>query len=426
MVNAAPNTSSNRSATGTSSTLSRWLRWLLVAALLVGISLRFVNIAPKHKAVSFAEARTALSLSGRQFSDLRLALSSASFSSGDHPQAFILNRDLAPFQSIPILERLGENPPTTSVTVWRIVSGGLSLLVIPAAWGLVRAIGPNRTHSSGASGKALVLPLTLVFLAVSPLHLAFAQEAQPAAITFALLLAAQTLLFQGIQRKNWFAYLGYGLSLALLAWLLQLNPLSVLGVGAMLLELVLYVAIALVIQHAIQPMAIATGQPLGQPSAHLPAQPRPGRGTGLKNAALGVMAVVIVGAIALNIAQVMDFSGWLKGSTNGNLAIAQQLREHPAPLVSDPQGNHDLLSILSLSHSLPDDAQWLVLSSNHLTTGSGITDAGPAAVLPKLSYLYRPSPTLLSSVQASSRQAIQPLGNELWRWGSESTTTATP
>ncbi len=416
MANAAPHTSPKPDVESASPLLSRWLRWLLIVMLLAGISLRFVNIAPKHKAVSFAEARTVLHLSGQQFSDLRRVLSDGSLAS-HRPKAFVLNRDFKPFQTIQILGTVGEGLPSRSVTVWRIIAGLLSLLVLPAAGSLVRSLFPISTHSTKGMGSPLILPLTLAFLAVSPLHLAFAQEAQPTAIAFALLLAAQPLLFRGIQRKSWMAYFGYGFSLALLAWLLQLNPLSALGVVAMLVEWSIYLAIALGIQHVITAPERQSDTPTETPTDIQ----RGGERAGIRHIALGLMALGLTGAIALNIHQVMDFSGWLKGPANENLVIAQQLREHPAPLVSDPHSNHDLLSMLSLSHSLPDDAQWLILN---LATDQ--SRAAQATTLPQFSYLYRPSTTLLDSIRASSSQAIQPLGNELWRWGAEPTATATP
>jgi uncharacterized membrane protein len=198
-------------------TISLGLRRLCILLVVLGIGLRFVNLAPKHKPVWLDETFTAFHISG--FSDQ--AVKDRLFAA----QQPIAVGDLIPFQHPQgniqgTIEHIAltapELPPPyfiggawamsifgKSALVLRIYSALLSLLMLPAMYWFCQELFANSTVSW--LGAALV--------ALSPVHLLYAQEARPYGLWGTLLLLSHATLLHALRRRTIGSWLAYGAAL---------------------------------------------------------------------------------------------------------------------------------------------------------------------------------------------------------------------
>lgn len=411
-------------------------RLLLIAALVIGVALRFTNVAPKHKAVSRAEVAIALQALGKTPQEVRQALATGDPIPNSAVQQFQFRASGAPGSS-----------SGSAMTLRRLTAGLMSLLALPLAYRLTRSHFP----------RGLTAIVLLSLLAVSPLQIAYAQEAQPTTLAFVLLLLNQlclTRLVQFWQQRQAIAarrpaaapqpspestappappspqdypeetqdrpettsvrqglyFCFYGIVYLLSAFGVAVCLTLFADVRGWLGVLVLGVswganlAIALALNASFRRAVYQKNPQLSQRSLRL-------------------WALVLAGAIALNSFHIMGFSGWLKGSANANLQIAELLQQNPAPIVMAPTRDADIWALLSLSYHLPEAALWRILPTERLEEISRRLEQAVERPL----YLYRPTAELLEIFQGDdpgdaqkdtqNKGLIQTEQADLWRFG---------
>jgi uncharacterized membrane protein len=193
------------------------LRRFCILLIALGILLRFVNLAPKHKPVWLDETFTAFHISG--FSDQ--AVKDRLFAA----QQPIVLGDLVPFQQpqgnlrgtiAHIALTAPELPPPyfiggawamsifgKSATVLRSYSAVLSLLMLPAMYWFCQEL----------FGLSSVSWLATAILAISPVHLLYAQEARPYGLWGTLILLSQATLLRALRQPSNGHWLAYGAAL---------------------------------------------------------------------------------------------------------------------------------------------------------------------------------------------------------------------
>jgi uncharacterized membrane protein len=193
------------------------LRRLCILAITLGIVLRFVNLAPKHKPVWLDEAFTGFHISG--FSD-----------QAAHDRIFtaqqpIVLGDLLPFQQPQgnwqgtidhIALTAPELPPPyfiggawvmsifgKSATVLRSYSAALSLLMLPAMYWFCQEL----------FGLSTVSWLATAMVAISPIQLLYAQEARPYGLWGTFILLSQAALLRALRQPSIGHWVTYGAAL---------------------------------------------------------------------------------------------------------------------------------------------------------------------------------------------------------------------
>ncbi len=193
------------------------LRRVCILLIVLGIVLRFVNLAPKHKPVWLDETFTALHISG--FSDQ--AAKDQLFAA----QQPIVLGDLVRFQQPQgnwqgTIEHIAltapELPPPyflggawvmsifgNSATVLRSYSAALSLLMLPAMYWFCQEL----------FGLSTVSWLATAMVALSPIQLLYAQEARPYGLWGTLILLSQATLLRALRQPTIGHWIAYGATL---------------------------------------------------------------------------------------------------------------------------------------------------------------------------------------------------------------------
>ncbi len=197
--------------------MPRWLRVLVIAAILLGIVLRFTNVS--HKAFWLDEGFTAFHVSGYSDSDAVEQLVTGKVIANSDLQRFQFpNADRSAVDTVKhIALTAPELPPPYflalrgwvglfghTVTSLRLFSVALSLLLLPAVYWLCRELFPGTWV--GAIAMALV--------AQSPFHLLYAQEARPYSLWTLLIVLSSAALLRAVRKGSAGAWAWYGLSFA--------------------------------------------------------------------------------------------------------------------------------------------------------------------------------------------------------------------
>ena len=232
-----------RSDVSSGRSLSRWLRYLAIGLLILGIFFRFYHL--DGKVFWLDEARTSLRMSGHTKTEFLQEVYTGKVidlqtlqqyqrpddtSWGDTLHALEGNAEQSPLYFL--LARLWTQIFGYSVGSIRSLSAVISLLGFPCLFWLCRLLfEQNQTVAWVATG----------IVAISPLHVLYAQEARPYSLWTVLILASSAVLLWALRspqrslqaRRRWIAY-GVLVALGLYTQLLF---------GLVILAHALYVAI---------------------------------------------------------------------------------------------------------------------------------------------------------------------------------------
>lgn len=178
--------------------LPRWLTWLLVALVMLGVGWRFTNLPGRYYWND--EAVTGLRTSGyfiddfkRQFDNRVIAFGDLQVFQRAKPGSNLANT----VQSLAIED--AKHPPLYSILVWawkRIF--GESLLGVRAFSALISVLILPAVYWFGVElfGSSLVGWLSMTLVALSPVHLLYAQEARAYSLwTLAIVVSSAALLW---------------------------------------------------------------------------------------------------------------------------------------------------------------------------------------------------------------------------------------
>jgi uncharacterized membrane protein len=199
------------------STIGLRLRRLCILLIALGMVLRFVNLAPKHKPVWLDETFTALHISGESDQAAQDQIFAA--------QQPIVLGDLVQFQQPQgnwqgTIEHIAltapELPPPyflggalamsifgKSALVLRSYSAALSLLMLPAMYWFCQEL----------FGVSTVSWLATAMVALSPIQLLYAQEARPYGLWGTFILLSQATLLRALRQPSIGHWLAYGAAL---------------------------------------------------------------------------------------------------------------------------------------------------------------------------------------------------------------------
>jgi uncharacterized membrane protein len=199
-----------------SSTLPRWLQITTIALLLLGICFRFYHL--DRKVYWLDEARTSLRMSGYTQTELVQEVFTGKITTaaqlqtyqrpaekswGDTLHALKGNAEHTPLYFL--LARLWTEAIGYSVAHIRALSALLSLLGFPCLFWLCREL-----FASPAVGW-----VAIALVAVTPLHVLYAQEARPYSLwTVEVLLSSAALLWAMRTKTRW-SWVAYGVSVTL-------------------------------------------------------------------------------------------------------------------------------------------------------------------------------------------------------------------
>lgn len=198
--------------------MPRWLRSLVMIAIVLGIVLRFTNVS--HKAFGLDEGFTALQISGYGDRDTMEQLVTGQVIGNAALQRFQFpNEERGAVDTVRHLARTApELPPPyflmlrgwvglfgQTVTSLRLFSVALGVLLIPAVYWLCRELFPGTWV--GAVAMALV--------AQSPFHLLSAQEARPYSLWALLIVLSSGALVRALRQQTVGAWAIYSVTLAL-------------------------------------------------------------------------------------------------------------------------------------------------------------------------------------------------------------------
>ncbi|HEY9638846.1 MAG TPA: glycosyltransferase family 39 protein, partial [Coleofasciculaceae cyanobacterium] len=199
---------------------SRWLRYSVIALVMLGVFFRFYQL--DEKVYWLDEARTSLRMSGHtqtefiqevyqgQVIDMatlqRYQSPSADADWGDTLQALRGNAEHTPLYFL--LARLWTQIFGYSVTSIRSLSAVLSLLVFPCMFWLTRELFEPQV------GRAVAW-VGLAIVAVSPLHVLYAQEARPYSLWTVLTLLSSAVLLWAMRSPHRHRWIAYGATVAL-------------------------------------------------------------------------------------------------------------------------------------------------------------------------------------------------------------------
>lgn len=195
---------------------SLWL-WLGGALLVLGIAFRGYHL--DHKVFWIDEANTALRSLGYTSQEVRATLFTGEPFQAADLQAFqqpspdhgwddTMTALRGSAEHTPLyflLSRLWVQTVGSSVATWRMPAVGFSLLLLPAVcwWGW------ELFHSRLAAGLATVL------VALSPLHILYAQEARPYSLLALMTALASATLLWTLRSPTWNRWLLYGLTVVI-------------------------------------------------------------------------------------------------------------------------------------------------------------------------------------------------------------------
>jgi uncharacterized membrane protein len=196
--------------------LPRWLQVCAIALLILGICFRFYNL--DRKVYWLDEARTSLRMSGHTQSELVQELYTGKVIQANQLQAFQRPGEKTWSDTLHALKGNAEHTPLYfllarlwtetfgySVANIRGLSVFFSLLVFPCLFWLCREL-----FASSAVGW-----VAIALVAITPLHVLYAQEARPYSLwTVEILLSSAILLWAMRTRSRW-SWIAYGVSLTL-------------------------------------------------------------------------------------------------------------------------------------------------------------------------------------------------------------------
>lgn len=198
--------------------LPQGLKWLTIALLTIAVSFRFTHL--DRKVYWHDEVYTSMVITAHTGQDVKRDLFQAKLA---HPADLLQYQQFDP--SLGLVDMLrnhgredAQHPPLyygllrfwaqlwgTSPTATRSFSALLSLLVFPALYWLCRELFPTPQTAWVA----------IALLAVSPFHLAYAQEAREYSFWTAIILGSSALLLRAIRHPTWKNWVWYGLCMAI-------------------------------------------------------------------------------------------------------------------------------------------------------------------------------------------------------------------
>jgi uncharacterized membrane protein len=196
--------------------LPRWLQLCAIALLILGIGFRFYNL--DRKVYWLDEARTSLRMSGHTQTELVQELYTGKVITASQLQSFQRPGEKTWGDTLHALKGNAEHTPLYfllarlwtetfgySIAHIRGLSVFFSLLVFPCLFWLCREL-----FASSAVGW-----VAIALVAVTPLHVLYAQEARPYSLwTVEILLSSAVLLWAMRTQTRW-SWVAYGVSLTL-------------------------------------------------------------------------------------------------------------------------------------------------------------------------------------------------------------------
>lgn len=194
------------------------LRWLIAIALVLGIWFRLVNL--DRKVYWQDEAATSLRISGySKIEFVRLVSGSEPISAGDLRQRYLSpNPEKNLGDTVRVLAGKAEHPPLyylmarlwaqlfgSSVAAMRTLPALISLLAFPAIYWLCLELFASYT----------VAWIAVALIAVSPLHIFYAQEARQYSLWSVAILLSSAALLSATRQKTLRSWAIYGSTLAL-------------------------------------------------------------------------------------------------------------------------------------------------------------------------------------------------------------------
>jgi uncharacterized membrane protein len=210
------------------------LKWIVIILLCVGILFRFSNLGQKvywHDEVFTsmeATAHTASELTSKMFDGQQSA-----------PSALLSYQQIDPARTIPqLIFGIGsedpQHPPLfyvlmhfwmrcwgSSVVATRSFAAILSLLVFPMVYWLCRELFASPS----------VAWIAIALLAISPIHLVYAQEAREYSLLTALTLLSSAALLRAMRLNQWQNWVLYGATLILAFYTSVFSALVAFGHG---------------------------------------------------------------------------------------------------------------------------------------------------------------------------------------------------
>lgn len=195
---------------------SKWLLWGMIGLLILGIFFRFYHL--DHKVYWVDETHTSLRMSGYKRSDLADNIFIGKIVSVEEVQRYQRPRTDRPWSRIfhtlrssaehsPlyfVLARLWVDVWGYSVATIRSLSAVLSLLIFPSLFWLCYEL-----FASSAVSWKTVGCTALGLVAVSPLHILYAQEARPYSLLSVMVVLASAALLRALRspsRRSWGLY----------------------------------------------------------------------------------------------------------------------------------------------------------------------------------------------------------------------------
>ncbi|HEY9661039.1 MAG TPA: glycosyltransferase family 39 protein [Allocoleopsis sp.] len=200
-----------------SDAVPHWLRYVLLGLLLLGIFFRFYHL--DYKVYWVDEAHTSLRMSGHTKTELEQEVFSQTTVSVDRLQQYqhlspdrgwdaTLNSLQGNAEHAPLyflLSRLWVEGFGYSVAVMRSLPALISLLVFPAIGWLCWEL----------FGSARVAWVAVGLVAISPLHVLYAQEARPYSLWTAMILLSSAVLLRAMRQSARWKWMIYSLIVAI-------------------------------------------------------------------------------------------------------------------------------------------------------------------------------------------------------------------
>ncbi|NJN87717.1 MAG: hypothetical protein HC881_17195 [Leptolyngbyaceae cyanobacterium SL_7_1] len=206
-----------KEATQEDRSLPRWFRYIAIGLLVLGVFFRFYHL--DRKAYWIDETHTSLRMSGHTKQEAIDELYTGEVISVDTLQQYQqLEPDKGWDDTLNALQGNAEHTPLYflmarlwvqawgySVTVMRSLPALISLLLFPCLYWLCWEL--FRSPAVGWMAIALV--------AISPLHVLYAQEARPYSLWAVLIVLSSAILLWAIRSQHRLAWVGYGITVAL-------------------------------------------------------------------------------------------------------------------------------------------------------------------------------------------------------------------
>jgi uncharacterized membrane protein len=196
--------------------LPRWLQLCAIALLILGIGFRFYNL--DRKVYWLDEARTSLRMSGHTQTELVQELYTGNVITAAQLQAFQRPGEKTWGDTLHALKGNAEHTPLYfllarlwtetfgySIAHIRGLSVFFSLLVFPCLFWLCREL-----FASSAVGW-----VAIALVAITPLHVLYAQEARPYSLWTVEILLSSAILLWAMRTQTRWSWVAYGVSLTL-------------------------------------------------------------------------------------------------------------------------------------------------------------------------------------------------------------------